>query len=64
MRTIKKRLEGHQGGNFSAWLKLATDEELETRIRELTAIILGCEPWEVTKDLTDEELTALALNEP
>ncbi len=28
--------------------------------RELMAVIEGCEPWKVSRDLTDKDLTAIA----
>ena len=50
MKGMKRRvlkLEARQRGRFSDWLKLATDKELGTRIRELVAKRKGCKPDEV-----------------
>jgi hypothetical protein len=55
------KLEAHQGGLSSAWLKRASIEELETRLRELVAKWKGCKPEEV--DLTDDELNDLIARE-
>jgi hypothetical protein len=32
--------------------------------RELLAVIQGCEPWEVTRDLTEEELDDIFFGGP
>ena len=50
MSGLKRRvlkLEARQRGRFSAWLRQATDKELDTRIRELVATWKGCKPEEV-----------------
>ena len=50
MSGLKRRvlkLEARQRGRFSAWLRLATDKELDTRIRELVGRREGCKPAEV-----------------
>ena len=60
MNGIKRRLiklESHQGGLSADWLKRASIEELEARLRKLLAKSLGCEPDEI--NLTDSELQAL-----
>lgn len=53
-------MEARQGSgskHLKALLHLAPEELTD---RELMAVIEGCEPWKVSRDLTDKELTAIA----
>jgi hypothetical protein len=61
MRTIKRRLdklERYHGGQFLAWLKMATDDELEARLCKIIAAWKGCKPEEV--NLSPKNTLALA----
>ena len=60
MNGMKRRvlkLEARQRGRFSAWLRQATDKELDTRIRELVAKWKGCKPAEV--DMSPESIETM-----
>lgn len=55
-----ERQEARQRGEnrpLKVILHLAPEELTD---KELAAVILGCEPWKVARDLMEEELTAMA----
>ena len=63
MSEIEKRLlklevrQGSGSRHLKALLHLAPEKLTD---RELMAVIQGCEPWKLTRDLTGGELTTIA----